>query len=99
MAMFRLCPEEPIQKSDLLELAATVERSGGELWRLWFRFPSTLQLALTRNADPFDLAVLCAAKFLDADTVKVLHLTTSVDVTGDYSSVVGQGAAVVLKAK
>jgi len=83
MAMFRLCPEEPIQKDDLLELAAIVERSGGEPWRLWFRFPSTLQLALTRNAD----------------TVKVLHLTTSGDVTSDYSSVVGQGAAVVLKAK
>ncbi|MBA4380304.1 MAG: AmmeMemoRadiSam system protein B [Anaerolinea sp.] len=44
-------------------------------------------------------AVLWAARELGADTVKVLHHATSGDVTGDYSSVVGYGAAVVLKSK
>ena len=44
-------------------------------------------------------AVLWAAKGLGADTVKVLHHATSGDVTGDYSRVVGYGAAVILKTK
>ena len=44
-------------------------------------------------------AVLWAAKALGADTVKVLRHATSGDVTGDFSSVVGYGSAVVLKAK
>lgn len=42
-------------------------------------------------------AVLWAAKELGADTVKVLQHATSGDVTGDFSSVVGYGAAAVLK--
>ena len=42
-------------------------------------------------------AVLWAAKGLGADTVKVLRHATSGDVTGDYSRVVGYGAAVVLR--
>ena len=42
-------------------------------------------------------AVLWAARALGADTVKILRHATSGDVTGDYSSVVGYGAAVVLK--
>jgi len=42
-------------------------------------------------------AVLWAARALGADTVKVLRHATSGDVTGDFSSVVGYGAAVVLK--
>ena len=44
-------------------------------------------------------AVLWAAKSLGADTVKVLRHATSGDVTGDFSSVVGYGAAVILKTK
>ena len=44
-------------------------------------------------------AVLWAARELGADTVKVLHHATSGDVTGDYSSVVGYGAVVVMKTK
>jgi AmmeMemoRadiSam system protein B len=44
-------------------------------------------------------AVLWAARALGADTVKVLHYATSGDVTGDLSSVVGYGAAAVLKTK
>ena len=44
-------------------------------------------------------AVLWAAQGLGADTVKVLRHATSGDVTGDYSSVVGYGAAVILKTK
>ena len=43
-------------------------------------------------------AVLWASRELGADKVKVLRHATSGDVTGDYSSVVGYGAAVVLKA-
>lgn len=42
-------------------------------------------------------AVLWAARALGADTVKVLRHATSGDVTGDFSSVVGYGAAVVMK--
>jgi hypothetical protein len=42
-------------------------------------------------------AVLWAARDLGANKVQVLHHATSCDVTGDYSSVVGYGAAVVLK--
>lgn len=42
-------------------------------------------------------AVLWAARALGADKVRVLRHATSGDVTGDYSSVVGYGAAAVLK--
>ena len=42
-------------------------------------------------------AVLWASRQLGADKVKVLRHATSGDVTGDYSSVVGYGAAVILK--
>ncbi len=42
-------------------------------------------------------AVLWAAHELGADNVKILHHATSGDVTGDYSSVVGYGAAAILK--
>lgn len=44
-------------------------------------------------------AALWAARELGADTVKVLRHATSGDVTGDYTSVVGYGAAVALKTK
>ncbi len=44
-------------------------------------------------------AVLWAARDLGADTVRVLRHATSGDVTGDFSSVVGYGAAVVIKLK
>lgn len=42
-------------------------------------------------------AVLWASQELGANRVKVLRHATSGDVTGDYSSVVGYGAAVILK--
>lgn len=42
-------------------------------------------------------AALWAGKGLGADSVKVLRHATSGDVTGDYSSVVGYGAAVILR--
>jgi AmmeMemoRadiSam system protein B len=42
-------------------------------------------------------AVMWAARELGADEVKVLRHATSGDVTGDYSSVVGYGAAAILK--
>ena len=43
------------------------------------------------------VAALWAAKYLGGERVQVLRRATSGDVTGDYSSVVGYGAAVVLK--
>jgi MEMO1 family protein len=42
-------------------------------------------------------AVLWAARELGGSVVEILHHSTSGDATGDYSSVVGYGAAVVLK--
>ena len=42
-------------------------------------------------------AVLWAARELGADTVKILHHSTSGDETGDMTSVVGYGAGVALK--
>jgi AmmeMemoRadiSam system protein B len=42
-------------------------------------------------------AVLWASRELGADTVKLLSYATSGDVTGDYSGVVGYGAAAILK--
>jgi len=42
-------------------------------------------------------AVLWAARTLGADTVRVLRHATSGDVTGEYDSVVGYGAAAVLR--
>jgi AmmeMemoRadiSam system protein B len=44
-------------------------------------------------------AVLWAARDLGADTVKILHHATSGDVTGDYSEVVGYGAAVITRTR
>ena len=42
-------------------------------------------------------AVLWASKELGADTVKLLNYATSGDVSGDYSGVVGYGAAAILQ--
>jgi AmmeMemoRadiSam system protein B len=42
-------------------------------------------------------AVLWAAREMGADTVEILHHSTSGDETGDFGSVVGYGAAAVLK--
>ncbi|HEX9840190.1 MAG TPA: AmmeMemoRadiSam system protein B [Anaerolineales bacterium] len=44
-------------------------------------------------------AVMWASRELGADKVKLLRHATSGDVTGDYSSVVGYAAAVILKGK
>lgn len=44
-------------------------------------------------------SVLWACKRLGADTVKVLRHATSANVTGDFSSVVGYGAAAILKSR
>lgn len=44
-------------------------------------------------------AVMWAARELGADQVKVLRHATSGNVTGDYSSVVGYGAAAILRGK
>ena len=44
-------------------------------------------------------AVLWACRELGASRVKILQHATSGDVTGDFSSVVGYGAAVILKVK
>ena len=42
-------------------------------------------------------AVLWAARSMGANNVKILNYATSGDVNGDYSQVVGYGAAVVTK--
>ena len=42
-------------------------------------------------------SVMWAARALGANTIQVLRHATSGDVTGDYSAVVGYGAAVILK--
>jgi AmmeMemoRadiSam system protein B len=42
-------------------------------------------------------AILWAARDLGADKVQILRHATSGNITGDYSSVVGYGAAVILK--
>jgi len=42
-------------------------------------------------------SVLWAARLLGADSVRVLHHSTSAEETGDFSSVVGYGSAVILK--
>ena len=42
-------------------------------------------------------AVMWAARELGADKVQILRHATSANITGDYSSVVGYGAAVILK--
>jgi AmmeMemoRadiSam system protein B len=44
-------------------------------------------------------AVLWAARALGADQVRILNHATSGDVTGDFSSVVGYGAAVLIRTK
>jgi AmmeMemoRadiSam system protein B len=44
-------------------------------------------------------AVMWAARELGAHKIKVLRHATSCDVTGDYSSVVGYAAAVILKGR
>ncbi len=44
-------------------------------------------------------AVLWAARKLGADKIKILRHATSANVTGDYSSVVGYGAAAILRSK
>jgi len=44
-------------------------------------------------------AVMWACKELGAESVQILHHATSGDVTGDYSAVVGYGAAAILKSK
>jgi AmmeMemoRadiSam system protein B len=44
-------------------------------------------------------SVMWAARGLGGESIKVLHHATSGDVTGDYSSVVGYGAAAILRRK
>ena len=44
-------------------------------------------------------SILWAARNLGADKVKILRHDTSANVTGEYSSVVGYGAAAILKSK
>jgi AmmeMemoRadiSam system protein B len=42
-------------------------------------------------------SVMWAAQTLGADTVRVLHYATSGDITGDFSQVVGYGAAAIFR--
>jgi AmmeMemoRadiSam system protein B len=43
------------------------------------------------------MAALALTEKMGADTVQILHHTTSAEETGDTSSVVGYGAAVILQ--
>jgi len=43
------------------------------------------------------MAGMASSNLLGADQVEILHHSTSGDVTGDYSSVVGYGSVVLLR--
>ena len=70
--------------------------------RVWRRTPRELATPQIRRRRqqirPADLPIILRRE-LGADQVKVLRHATSGDVTGDYSSVVGYGAAVILKGR
>jgi hypothetical protein len=67
MTKYHLWPEDPIEKDDIVELAATLEKSNTDLFRIWFRLPSASLSSLPRNLDPFVLAVLFSAMRAPAD--------------------------------
>jgi hypothetical protein len=54
-------------KEDLIELAATLEKSSNDRLRIWFRLPSAFLPALPRNLDSFVVAVLFNAMSASAD--------------------------------
>ncbi len=81
----------------------TAERFDTEMLRQVEAFSPEGVLAADASGEGFACGaaaiatVLFAAHKMAADTVKVLHYSTSADETGDTSSVVGYGAAVILK--
>jgi hypothetical protein len=64
---YHLWPEEPIYNADMIEIAATLEKSRGDRRRIWFRLPSASLSSLPRNLDHFVLAVLFNAMRSSAD--------------------------------
>lgn len=81
----------------------TAEQLDGEMLRRIAGFAPEEVLAAERTGVAFACgagavaAVLWAARLLGADTVKILHHSTSADETDDRGSVVGYGAAAILK--
>jgi AmmeMemoRadiSam system protein B len=82
---------------------ATAQRLDSKILALIEAFDPAGILAAEEKATGFACgraaiaAVLWAAKDLGADCVKILSYATSGDVTGDYSSVVGYGAAAIYR--
>jgi hypothetical protein len=58
MLKFHLWPEDPLQKGDLVELAATLEKNSRERQRIWFRLSFSQFPVPSGNLDSFVLAVL-----------------------------------------
>src|SRR5262249_28196536 len=54
-------PEEPVRSGDRVTAGMVVEGLGRDRVRLWYRFPAAYEWALTRNGDPFVLALLFTA--------------------------------------
>ena len=81
----------------------TAERFDGEMLRRFESFNPESIFEAEQTGKAFACghaavaAVLWAARELGANKVKILQHATSGDVMGDYSSVVGYGAAVVLR--
>jgi hypothetical protein len=66
---FNLWPEEPIYKGEDIELAATLEKTGQDSQRIWFRLPSLSLPTLPGNMDSFVLASLFSAMESSANLV------------------------------
>jgi AmmeMemoRadiSam system protein B len=81
----------------------TAERLDREMLRRFASFDPESIFEAERTGKAFACghaavaAVLWAARELGANKVKILQHATSGDIMGDYSSVVGYGAAVVLR--
>ncbi len=67
MPKFHLWTEDRLCTEDVVELAATLEKSNRERLRLWFRLPSVWSPTLSTNLDSFVLAVLFNAMGAGAD--------------------------------
>jgi hypothetical protein len=55
---YHLWPEDPLLRGDVVELAATLEKSSQERQRIWFRMPSSQLPIFPGNLDSFVVAVL-----------------------------------------
>jgi hypothetical protein len=67
MPKFHLWPEEPVLKEEIVELAATLEKSNQERQRIWFCIPHTAIPYPFGKPDSFVLAFLFSLKEASAD--------------------------------